>query len=133
MKRNRFAKNLKIQIHLQVLPSPAPCFHVIMHLRNNFASTISYHRSNIIWFVDLIVITLLYYITLQKSPHSVYFEKKKNNETIWNHHWLESGGEIFITYIFYFCYRVDEQLFWYCNAIEFTLFDFTFQPHLTKM
>ena len=83
-----------------MLPSPAPCFHVIMHLRNNFASTNSYNRSNIIWFVDLIVITLLYYIKLQKSSHSVYFEKKKNNETIWNHHWLESGGEIFIAYIF---------------------------------
>ena len=29
----------------------------------------------------MIVITLLYYIKLQKSSHSVYFEKKKNNET----------------------------------------------------
>ena len=131
MKRHRLAKNLKIKIHFRVLPSPVPCFHVIMHLRNNFASTISYHRSNIIWFVDLIVITLLYYITLQKSPHFVYFEKMKNNETIWNHHWLESGGEIFITYIFVI--GLMSNIFWYCNAIEFTLFDFTFQPHLTKM
>ena len=89
-----------MKIHSIVLPSPIPCFHVVILLRNNFASRICYPRSNIIWFVDLIVITLLYYIKLQKSSHSVYFEKKKNNETIWNHHWLESGGKIFIAYIF---------------------------------
>ena len=91
-----------MKINSIVLPSPVPCFHVVMLLRNNFASRIWYPRSNIIWFVDLIVITLLYYIKLQKSSHSVYFEKKKYNETTWNrnHHWLESDDEIFIAYIF---------------------------------
>ena len=71
------------------------CLLINVYYHNNFATTATEHL-DLIWFVSLIVITLLY-TYCNAETFSTRSEIMKRSES--SYQWLKSDGEIFIAYI----------------------------------